>query len=157
NGNQLASPDDAITVELVSSGYKVTLNGEVAQFDARDPLSGATPVSSITINTGSGDDTVNIEATSSLRAVTVNLGNGTDTVNLSPAGQNLNNLAGAVTINGGSGTDTLNLFDQGIKTNQNYTVTSSSVARTGPASLTYHNVANVVLDTSNGTNTITVQ
>src|SRR5207249_8255837 len=99
----------------------------------------------------------NIEGTPADVPVTINLGNGTDTVNLSPVAQNLSNLAGTVTVNGGTGSDTLTLFDAGINTNQNYTVASTSVDRPGMATVTYQSVSNLVLNTSNGTDTITVQ
>jgi hypothetical protein len=150
NGDQLANPDDTITVDAVSNGYTIDLNGETFQFDPGK-------VSSITINTGTGNDTVNIERTVSLRSVTVNLGSGTDVVNLSPTAQNLSDLAGAITVNGGTGSGTLNFFDQGISTNQTYTITNSTVARPGSGTVTYHNLANVALATSNGTNTITLK
>jgi hypothetical protein len=151
NGDQLANPDDTITVDAVNNGYTINLNGEVVQFD-----SGQIP--SITIDTLTGDDTVNIERTVALsKGVTVNLGVGTDTVNLSPAAQNLSHLAAPVTVNGGSGSATLNCFDQGISNNLSYTITSSTVARAGLGTLTYSNMANVALDTSNGSDTITVK
>ena len=150
NGDQLADPDDTVTVDAVNNGYTINLNGEVFQFDSGR-------VTSLTINTLTGNDTVNIERTVALRGVTVNLGSGADVINLSPTAQNLSNLASAVTVNGGSGSGTLNFFDQGIDTNQTYTITNSMVARVGQSTVTYHNLANVVLDTSNGTNTITVK
>jgi hypothetical protein len=151
NGDQLADPDDTFTVAVVGGGYAINLNGEMVQFDPGK-------VTYITINTLSGNDTVNIEDTlRSIRPVTVNLGDGTETVNLSPQAQTLSNLAGAVTINGGSGSDTLNLFDQGSNSATNYTVTSSTVAGSGLATVTYQSLAALALNTSNGTDTITVQ
>jgi hypothetical protein len=67
--------------------------------------------SQTTINTGNGNDTVSVEATTGNLAV--NLGTGTNTINLSPAAHNLANLAGLVAVNGGpAGTNTLNAFDQ---------------------------------------------
>ena len=151
NGDQLADPDDTLTVDVVGGGYTINLNGEVVQF-------GPGKVSSLTINTLSGNDTVNLERTlRTLRSVTVNLGDGTDTVNLSPTAQTLTNLVGPVTINGGSGTDTLNVFDQESNSDTNYTVTSSTVVGTGLATITYHSLATLALNSSNGTDTITVQ
>jgi hypothetical protein len=150
NGDQLASPDDIVTVNATNNGYIIDLNGEFVQFDPSQ-------VSSITLNTRTGNNTVNIDRTVSLRNVTVNLGSGSDVVNLSPTAQSLGNLAGAVTINGGSGSGTLNFFDQGLSSSQNYTITNSTVGRAGQGTVTYHNLANVALDTSNGSNTITVK
>jgi hypothetical protein len=150
NGDQLANPDDTVIVDAVGGGYLVTLNGEVVQFDPGK-------IGSITVNTLSGDDTLNIERTMrTLRpvAVTVNLGDNNNTVNLSPMAQDLSNLVGTVTINGGAGTDTLNLFDQESTSNSNYTVASSNVAASGMAPVTYHNLAALTLNASNGTDTI---
>jgi hypothetical protein len=62
-----------------------------------------------------------------------------------------------VTVNGGTGADTLNLFDEGSNSGQNYTVSSSTLARTGMGTVTYQNVSNIVLNTSNGADTIAVQ
>jgi hypothetical protein len=150
NGDQLVDPDDTITLDVAAGGYTIDLNGELFQFDPGK-------VTSITINTLTGDDTVNIEETLAGVPVTVNLGSGNDTVNLSPTAQDLSNLAGAVTINGGSGTDTLNLFDQQSNADQNYTITSSTIAATSMATVTYQSLAAVALNTSNGTDMVNVQ
>ena len=150
NGDQLDDPDDTFTLDVAAGGYTINLNGELFQFDPGQ-------VSSITINTLTGDDTVNMEGTIAGVPVTVNLGGGSDTVNLSPTDQELSNLAGAVTINGGSDTDTLNLFDQQSNADQDYTITSSTIAATGMATVSYQGLAAVTLDTSNGTDTVTVQ
>jgi hypothetical protein len=157
NGDQLFNPNDTITIDQTNGSYTVTLNGEVAQFDAREFFRAVAPVSSTIINTGNGDETVNIEGTLPGRPVTVNLGDGTNTVNLSPTAQNLSSLAGTVTINGGAGSDTLFLYDQGMNGNASYAITSSTVARPGMSTVIYSSLANVVLDTSNGTDTISVQ
>jgi hypothetical protein len=150
NGDQLNDADDAITLNVAAGGYTINVNGELFQFDPSQ-------VTAITINTLTGDDSVNIEGTVAGVPVTVNLGSGSGTVNLSPTSQQLSNLAGAVTINGGSGADTLNLFDQGSNPERNYTLTSSTIAGTGMATVSYHTLAAVTLNTSNGTDTVIVQ
>jgi hypothetical protein len=162
NGDQLADPDDTITIGVANGGYTVTLNGETAQFASREFARSLSPVSSIIVNTGTGNDAVNIEGTisgllSSVPVVTVNLGDRTDTVNLGPTAQILSNLSGAVVINGGSGADALNLFDAGSSTDLNYALTSSTIARPGMATVTYHNLAGVTLTTSSGNDTMTAQ
>jgi hypothetical protein len=157
NGGQLSNPNNLITIGPANGIYTVTLNGEEAQFDSREFIRAVASISSITVNTGDGDDTVNIEGTLSRLPVTINLGAGTDTVNVSPTAQNLSSLAGTVTINGGSGSDALNLFDEGTDSNQSYTVTQSTVTRPNMATVSYYNVANVTLNTSNGADKITVQ
>ena len=66
-------------------------------------------------------------------------------------------LAGTVTVNGGSGLAGLNLFDQANRTDESYTLTSSTVAVASAISVTYQNLANVVLNTGKGTDVIIVQ
>jgi hypothetical protein len=146
--------DDSITIRPLPGNAdfaEILVNGQ-QQYTGL--WSGLT---AITVTATSGNDTINIEGTPAGVPVTVNLGDGSDTVNLSPVAQNLSNLAGPMTINGGSGRDTLNLFDEGINSNQNYTVSSSTIARSGMGTVTYQNVSNIVLNTGNGTDTITVQ
>jgi hypothetical protein len=148
------SGDDSITIHSLAGNAdfaEILVNGQ-QQYTGL--WSGLT---AITVTDTSGNDTINIEGTPAGVPVTVNLGDGSDTVNLSPVAQNLINLGGPVTINGGTGADTLNLFDEGTSSAQNYTVTSNTIARTGMATVTYQNISNIVLNISNGTNTITVQ
>jgi hypothetical protein len=114
-------------------------------------------LTAITVNFPGGNDIINLEGTPAGLPVAVNLGDGSDTVNLTPVAQNLSNLAGPVTVNGGTGLDTLNLFDGGSNSDLSYTVTNGTVARAGMATVTYQSLSNVVLNTSNGAETILVQ
>jgi hypothetical protein len=151
NSGQLTDPDDTITVGGNSAGgYLVTLNGENVQFDPAW-------IKEIVINTGNGNETINVEKTFNSGPVIINLGSGTNAINLSPMAQNLDHLAGALTINGGAGTNTLVVNDQGMASNETYTLTSSTLVRSGAGKITYNEIANLVLNTTNGTNTITVQ
>jgi hypothetical protein len=153
NGDQLADPNDTITLDLSGSATRVTLNGEAALFAA----SGAFGVTSIVINSGHGDDTINIDQTSAARPVTINLGDGTDTVNLAGASGNLNNITGAVTINGGGGTDTLNLFDQANTAVKAYRLTATTFSRATMGNVTYNGITNLAINLgSAATNTFTV-
>jgi hypothetical protein len=112
---------------------------------------------SVTITTGSGNDTVNIENTVVGVPVTVNLGGGTDTINVSPTAHFLGNLQGNLTLNGGSGVDTLNVFDQGNPFNVTYMLTASSVTRTGSALISYGSLFNFVnINGGGGTDTYNV-
>jgi hypothetical protein len=135
NGDQLGSNyNDSITLDVSGSGgVIVNLNGETAQFDP-----GA--ISSIVVNTGGGNDTVNIEKSAAGVPITVNLGNGTDTINVAPTSHFLNNIQGNLTLNGGLGVDTLNVFDQNDGGNATYTLTAGSVTRAGTALISYGGV-----------------
>ncbi len=90
-----------------------------------------------TLTTGNGNDVANITATSPSRPLAVREGAGTATVNVSPVAHNLNAIQGGVTVNGGTGTDTLNINDQAHNISATYTLTASSVARPGAATITY--------------------
>jgi hypothetical protein len=157
NGDQKSNTDDTITIDQRSGGYRVVLNDEVAQFDAIDFYTGVPDVSSILVTTGAGTDTVNIEKTVSGSSVAVSLGVGNATVNLSPTAKALNTLAGAITVKGGSGADSLNLFDQGLRSSQTYTVTDTTMTRSGIPRLAYSKLTNVTINTTNSTDMITVQ
>jgi hypothetical protein len=76
NGDQLANHNDTITLDVVNGGVRVTLNGEVAQFEP-----------------------------GAIRGIEVRSGNGTDTINVlrTPAGIPVNiNSAGPATVNVGA-------------------------------------------------------
>lgn len=151
NGGQLADPNDTVTINGTSAGgYLVTLNGESVPFDPGW-------IKEIVINTGNGNELINIEKTFSSGPVILNLGAGTNTIHVSPTAQNLNNVAGAVTINGGAGSTTLLVHDQGTSSNAMYTLTSSTLVRSGAGKITYNHLANLTVDTTNGSDTFTVQ
>jgi hypothetical protein len=72
NGDQLANHNDTITIDAVGGGVRVTLNGETAQFDPFDYFTGQRSVSSITVNSGTGADTVRVTAAAAGFPVSVN-------------------------------------------------------------------------------------
>jgi hypothetical protein len=78
NGDQLANPDDTITIDTSGGGVRVALNGEVAQFDPGR-------ITSIAVNSGSGTDSINVLRTLSGVPVTVN-STGAATVNIGVSG-----------------------------------------------------------------------
>jgi hypothetical protein len=62
-----------------------------------------------------------------------------------------------VSIDGGSGGAVLNLFDDASSSDENYTLTSSTLDRLGPGMVTFRNLASIHLDAGTGSDTITVQ
>ncbi|MGA2497783.1 MAG: FG-GAP-like repeat-containing protein, partial [Tepidisphaeraceae bacterium] len=74
----------------------------------------------------------------------------------------LDNLPGPVVVNGGaSGTDIVTLDDSSVNFNDNYTVTSTTVARNVFGGLTYGNIGTLTLNAentlgANGNNTISI-
>src|SRR5262245_53098498 len=116
-GNILSIYDNATThrYTFVDSNEYITLVGSFIS-----PAGGGTHtvsfgdgnISSIVVNTGNQDFTVEINQTLASAPVTVNLGNGNDNVAVSPATANLNGIQGAITVHTGGGTDTLTVDDE---------------------------------------------
>jgi hypothetical protein len=123
---------------------------------------------------------LNIEQTLASAPLTVNMGTGDDTVRVSPFAQNLDNIQGAISVHYGTGTDTVDVHDQANSADQTFTMTDSSVSRTGSALISYGYAINAVnifggsgnntynisgtepffattLNTGNGTDTVNVQ
>jgi hypothetical protein len=97
--------------------------------------------SSVQIDTGTGQDNVNIEATLSGKPLTINCmaqGYNVDGVDFTPTSQNLTNIAGPVTVNNiNSAFDFLVTDDQHDPANDAYTITANTVSRTNMATITY--------------------
>jgi hypothetical protein len=114
-------------------------------------------VSSVTVNGSSTVNiTYNINSTAAGTPVTVNAGSGANVVNLTPVSENLNNLAGAVTVNGGSAI-TVNVDDQLNAAVSTYTVTASTVSRSGFGGLTYAGLGPLTLNGGSKTDTYNLQ
>jgi hypothetical protein len=144
NGDQLGpESNDTVTLGLTSSGgVQVTLNGDTASFDPGT-------VTSVDINlgldTGGGNDLVNIEATAPGVAVTVDLGYANGTVNISPSAKDLDTIQGSVSVNGGTGADVLNIDDQNDPYQVRYSITSSTVHSSNAAPISYSSMSRVNL------------
>jgi hypothetical protein len=152
NGDQFGyGYNDTITIgENGSGGVWVDMNGEIASFDPGQ-------ITSIEVDGGQGNDTINVESTLPGVSVTVNLGGGTDTVNISPSAQTLDNIQGQVNVNGGSGYDTLNINDQhSIGFADIYLVSSFGVTRGYTAGVYYSYIDAVNLNGGPGGDTYNV-
>jgi hypothetical protein len=105
------------------------------------PASGAPGGAPTTLNTGNGNDTVNVQGTAYLMPLTVHAGSGADVVNLSPTAHNLSDIAGAVTLVGGGGSDQLAIHDEAYAPNTTYTLggtpPSHTLSRNSAALITY--------------------
>jgi hypothetical protein len=107
-------------------------------------------VSSVTLNGGSGGNTVAVTATPASTALTVSPGTGANnTVNvgssLTPSSV-LDLIRGAVRVIG-QGSTTLNVNDQGASPGQTYTITAGTVDRTGVARIVFSSIQSLVLNT----------
>ena len=91
------------------------------------------------LNGGSGSDYYSIESTSAGTTLAIQAGTGNDWFYTSPTFQNLDTIAGNVQLAGGGGTNNANFYDGLNAKSVTYTVTSSTVSRTGSASVSYDN------------------
>jgi hypothetical protein len=139
-----------ITIENVSGGVRLTLDGQQFQYAAGQ-------VTSVVVNGGASNDTVNAESSPAGVPITLNLG-GVDVINLAPAARDLAGLGGTVTINGSSA-DTLTI-DDGASVGPHYVLTAGGLSRTGAASIQFSGLGSLVLNAglaTDGGNDIVVQ
>jgi hypothetical protein len=113
----------------------------------------AAALQQITIDASAGNQ-IDLEDVPAGVAVTVNGGTGSDTVNVGNG--NLDNLPGAVTVNGAGGTTAVNVNDQSAPFSDTYTITSSSLTRPFFGGLTYGGVTGLTLNAETGNNTVNV-
>jgi hypothetical protein len=119
-------------------------------------------ITGLTVSTGSGGTTVNVEKTAPQLYIgpqlTLNLGSGADIVNLSPAAHSLANIQGDVTINGHDGINsTLNVHDEGNPATVTYTLTANTLQRTGSALIHYSGLSDLTMDAGANREVIRVQ
>src|SRR5262249_37171319 len=105
NGGQGGSVADAISIDVKAGGLLVTYNGEPTQFDQG-------VIRNVIINTGAGSTNVVIEKSLPGSPVTINCGTGTDTINITPTSQDLHSLGSDIQVTGGPGTHSLFIHDE---------------------------------------------
>jgi hypothetical protein len=125
---------------------RVVADGAPYQFREAD-------VRSIRVLAGGGADSVQLDATH--RPVTVDAGDGDDSIRVGAT--TLGDFTAPVTISGGAGTDSLTFADQGSLTGQQYTLTATSLARTGMSSVSFGGVERLALNTGAGNDQVRVQ
>jgi Ca2+-binding RTX toxin-like protein len=133
---------------FVLNSNQVSVNGKIVTFAGVEQLE---------VNAFGGNDIITVGSTSV--ATTVNAGDGNDTVNVGSGIRvsTLDTIQGALTVNGGGGTDALNLDDWGSLSGHNYTVTMTTVQRSGAALITYSGMESLVVNAGSFSDTITVQ
>jgi hypothetical protein len=143
---------DSVVIEAASAGNI---------FDVQD-----TPaVSTTTIDTGDGANTVSVERISS--PLELDFGAGADTANITPTGQNLDAIHALLTVNGGGSTN-LSVDDQQNPYASTWTITNGEVSRSHSFSSTtsgttvtttidYSNLSSLTTNGGFGGNTIAVK
>jgi hypothetical protein len=96
-----------------------------------------------------------VYSTAAATPVTLNLGSSGDTVSMLSNNESLADIAGNVTINGQGGADSLSVYDQGNSAAGTYTITDSTIQRTGSAVISYRQVPNITLFGGNSAGPLT--
>jgi hypothetical protein len=129
-------------VDIYGSGdlVGVSLNGDGVDEDPESETAG------VYVFTEGGSNTVNIEGTLADVPVSVDLSGGTATVDVSPTARSLGNIQGNVSVTGtGSSADILQVFDQNDHNQDTYSLWSSTITRTGSATISYTSMGQVNL------------
>jgi hypothetical protein len=115
-------------------------------------------VQKLIVNAGNGGNEIAILDTPVTLTVTVNAGSGGDNVH---AGGSLvgtvDSILGPVTVNGQGSNTSFTVFDQSNTAVQTYTVTTTSVKRTGGFATTIANLKSVTVNGSSGGDTYNVE
>ncbi len=145
-----------ITLENIQS---VTIDG--GSGDDVFTIAGTAHGTTTTVNTGTGADTVDVEAIGA--RASINAGGGNDTINVSStAPANTGTLAGiaaVLTVNGGSGTSTANVSDTGDGKSSTSTLNGTGLTSTAfgtGGGLSYSSLAALNVSLGSGGNTFTV-
>src|SRR5262249_17766777 len=111
-------------------------------------------VQGLTLQGGSGNDTYNIESTSSSTPVAITTGAGANTLNVSPTARSLGTIQGNLSVSGGIGGNALVLDDQANSADSTYSLVGSTVSRTGSATISYNSlISSLVLNGGGGNDT----
>ena len=113
---------------------------------------------SVILNASNQGDTINVQNTLATEPLTINGGAGDDIINIGSAGNSLGTILGAVAVHGNGQTtgDILNLNDQGDGASHTYTITSTTLARSGAATITYDTVEVISVRGSTNADTLNV-
>lgn len=100
------------------------------------------------VNVYSGTGRVTHEVVSTAAGVTTKIVGNTndDAFEISRTAMNLGNIAGALTVNGGAGANSLSVYDQNNLAASTYTVTGTTLARSGSNTVTYSSMNGVNID-----------
>jgi Ca2+-binding RTX toxin-like protein len=117
-------------------------------------------IEGLTITTGSGNDTINVSATSSLSGNIIAVGTGNDTI-LSGAGRDSLTIDGLGndSVDGGAGEDRLEIL-QSANTNDvtiNYTnISDGTIQGDGNQNTTFQNIESLIIQTGTGNDSINI-
>jgi len=138
---------------LVGAGYDYTITDKSVQRAGLGKIS-YIAIEGVTLGTGSAGDSVTVVSTGPDTPVTVNTDGGNDTVIVGKptiVGDVLSSIESKVSVNAGGGTnDVLLLQDFGSFTDNTYTISDTTVTRSGAGSVTYSGVEELTLNAGSG-------
>jgi hypothetical protein len=136
-----------------------TITASTVQVNNQAPLSYA-GAPSLALQGGGGNNVFNVEGTAAATPVTLNTGVGNDTVNVGSPANSLAGLGGGLTVTGGGGAATLN-FNSAGDTGLNYLLTATTLSlpanvtsASGPPLVNFTGIATVVLNSGTGSSTV---
>jgi len=135
-----------------------TLNIDLGSGSDTFTIQSTSPVTTTTLNGKNGADTINVQTTAAGSVTTVNGNDGDDIFNVGNTSNSLDDILGLLFINGNdpSASDVLNINDHGDTDDNTYTLTSTTLNRTGMAQLTYGTIEELHLSAGLGADTIIV-
>ena len=147
------------------AGHTYTVTGTTVLRDQAAPIT-YSGINTLTLNTSSFSDVINVQGTAANTATVVNTGAGNDTINvggLLSTTSTLDAVHGALSVNGvGGNVDVLNVNDSGAvnaagaPAAHGYTVAANSVTRDGSPSIYYQSMRKLNLSGANGGNNVAV-
>jgi hypothetical protein len=152
NGNQLgANANETLRINTDNQGrIQVTLNDQTAQFEPWQ-------ISSITVNSLGGTNTINVDALPKSVSLALNLSNA-NTVNFSGNGLNLDQIQGLVSIKGNPASLVITLFDQLGSGSRTYGMTSNALSLPDGDNVSLPaQVTSVTLGTATSANVVNVE
>src|SRR5262249_40462255 len=100
------------------------------------------------VYSGTGRVTHQVDSTAAGVATTIVGNTNEDDFVINRSGMNFGSIAGNLTLNAGGGLNSLAIYDQNNPTSSAYTLTGTTVSRSGSATLTYSSMVSVVIDGS---------
>jgi hypothetical protein len=108
-------------------------------------------VDQVYVYSGTANVTHQVQSTAAGVTMTITGSTGNDAVQIAPTARNLGNIAGNLVVNGAGGVNSLTVDDQSNPAASTWTVTGSTVSRTGSATITYSSMsAGVIINGRSG-------
>src|SRR5262249_58254623 len=105
-------------------------------------------IDAVNVYSGTGRVTHQVDSTAAGVAWTIGAKTTEDDFVINRSGMNFGSIAGNLTLNAGGGLNSLAIYDQNNPTSSAYTLTGTTVSRSGSATLTYSSMVSVVIDGS---------